>query len=57
MGGISWWGNCLEGTCPGGNYSRLIVQPEKACRIIILGGNFMEVIIWGDYVTGGIIQV
>ena len=45
MGGISWWGNCLEGTCLGSNYLRLIAQPEKVCRIIILGGNFMEVIV------------
>ena len=44
MGGISWWGNCLEGACPGGNHSRLIVQPAKVRRIIILGENFIGVI-------------
>ena len=45
MGGISWWGNYLESACPGGNYSRLIVQPAKVWRIIIPRGNFMGVIV------------
>ena len=52
MGGILLSGGCL----PWENYLRLIVQPVKVRKLIILEGNFMGVIFWGNCVTGEIIQ-
>ena len=55
MAGISWWGNCLGGSCPGELFKANGPVGETP-RIIIFGGNFMGVIVWGDRVIGGIIQ-